>query len=238
MEQLVNKYKVTSFLILDDTFTLNKPRLEKICRGIVERKLPITWGCGTRTDQIDETTLAWMKAGGCVEISFGLETANPETLSLIRKDVSVEEQRRGIRLSKQAGFQTRVSVMVGLPGEGSAEIRRTLDFLIETEPNEIQIYPIMPYDGTTFHSEMEHLGISICNPNFSDWSKDSMHPIAETRWLSRQQITEVAMEMVTRLAEHGYTHMTGKEDVGKQKLDKVVSTGLTPFQLVESYRAD
>jgi hypothetical protein len=32
--------------------------------------------------------------------------------------------------------------------------------------------------------------------------------------------------------------MTGKEDVGKQKLDKVVSTGLTPFQLVESYRVD
>lgn len=65
-----------------------------------------------------------------------------------------------------------------------------------------------------------------------------MHPIAETRWLSRQQISEMAMEMVERLAQHGYTHMTGKEDVGKQKLDKVVSTGLTPFQLVESYRAD
>ena len=238
MQQLVEKYKVTSFLILDDTFTLNKPRLEKICQGIIDRKLPITWGCGTRTDQIDEKALGWLKAAGCVEISFGLETANPASLELIKKDVSVEQQRQGILLTKQAGLQARVSVMIGLPHESRAEIKNTLDFLIETEPNEIQIYPIMPYDGTTFHSEMDHLGITICNPNFSDWSKDSMHPIAETRWLSRQQITEVAMEMVTRLAEHGYTHMTGKEDVGKQKLDKVVSTGLTPFQLVESYRAN
>jgi len=238
MQQLVEKYEVTSFLILDDTFTLNKPRLEKICQGIIDRKLPITWGCGTRTDQIDEKALGWLKAAGCVEISFGLETANPASLELIKKDVSVEQQRQGILLTKQAGLQARVSVMIGLPHESRAEIKNTLDFLIETEPNEIQIYPIMPYDGTTFHSEMDHLGITICNPNFSDWSKDSMHPIAETRWLSRQQITEVAMEMVTRLAEHGYTHMTGKEDVGKQKLDKVVSTGLTPFQLVESYRAN
>jgi radical SAM superfamily enzyme YgiQ (UPF0313 family) len=238
MEQLVTKYKVTSFLILDDTFTLNKPRLEKICQGIIDRKLPITWGCGTRTDQIDEKALGWLKAAGCVEISFGLETANPASLELIKKDVSVEQQRQGILLTMQAGLHARVSVMIGLPGEARDEIRHTLDFLIETEPNEIQIYPIMPYDGTTLHSEMDHLGITICNPNFSDWSKDSMHPIAETRWLSRQQITEMAMEMVTRLAEHGYTHMTGKEDVGKQKLDKVVSTGLTPFQLVESYRAD
>ncbi len=54
MEQLVNKYNVSSFLILNDTFTLSKTRLKKICQGIIDRKLSITWGCGTRTDQIDE----------------------------------------------------------------------------------------------------------------------------------------------------------------------------------------
>ncbi len=125
--------------------------------------------------------------------------------------------------------------MLGLPGESEEEIRNTLNFLIETQPNEIQIYPILPFDGTTLKSNMEELGVSICNDNFSDWVKDSFAPIAQTKWLSREQISSMAKEMVAKLGEHGYTHMTGKEDVGKKKLDKVVSTGLTPFQLVESY---
>ena len=238
IQQLVDKYQATSFLILDDTFTLNKPRLEKICREIVSRDLPITWGCGTRTDQIDEETLKLLKGANCVEISFGLETANQTTLDRIRKDVSVEQQKNGILLSKKVGLQTRVSTMLGLPGESEREIENTLDFLLETEPNEIQIYPILPFDGTTFRSNMDELGISICNPNFSDWIKDSFAPIAETKWLSREQIVKMAGKMVERLSENGYTHMTGKEDVGKKKLNKVVSTGLTPFQLVESYRTD
>jgi radical SAM superfamily enzyme YgiQ (UPF0313 family) len=239
MQQLVDKYKVTSFLILDDTFTLKKERLRAICEGIVAKKLPITWACGTRTDQIDEETLQLLKMAGCNSITFGLESANEATLKLIKKGLTVEQQRRGVQLSKQAGFQTRVSVMLGLPGESVKEVRNTLDFLLETEPNEIQIYPIMPYDGTELHSKMDVLGISIDNDNCSDWSKDSLDPIAGTKDLSNEEIVLMAKEMVTRLTEEkGYTHMTGKESVGKLKLDKVVSTGLSPFQKVESYACE
>lgn len=236
MQQLVDKYNVHSFLILDDTFTLNKPRLEKICHEIAARNLRITWGCGTRTDQIDEHLLKLLRTAGCVEMSFGLETANQKTLDRIQKNVSVAQQRNGILMAKKAGFQTRVSTMLGLPGETEEDIRNTLQFLLETEPNEIQIYPILPFDGTSLHSDMEKWGISICNHNFNDWVKDSFAPIAETKWMSRGTIIKMAKEMVVKLSANGYTHMTGKEDGNKKKLKKVVSTGLTPFQLVESYR--
>lgn len=236
MQQFVDKYNVHSFLILDDTFTLNKPRLKKICTEIAARKLPITWGCGTRTDQIDEQTLKLLKSANCVEISFGLESANQETLDRINKGMTVEQQREGIRLAKQEGFQTRVSLMLGLPGETEKEIKNTLEFLLETQPNEIQVYPILPFDGTDFRSRMKEFGISILNHNFSDWVKDSLAPIAETKWISRSKIVQMTRHIVKRLSENGYTHMTGKEELGKLKLDKVVSTGLTPYQLVESAR--
>lgn len=238
MEQLVNVYNVTSFLILDDTFTLNKPRLKKICQGVVDRKLPITWGCGTRTDQVDKESLALLKSAGCVTISFGLESANQATLDLITKDIDVAQQKKGLLLSMEAGFQTRASVMVGLPGESHREIMNTLDFLLEVQPNEIQLYPIMPYDGTTVYERMDEWGIVIRNDNLSEWTKDSLNPIAGTSGLSLEQIEAVTREMVARLEEHGYTHMTGREEIGKQNLNKVVSTSLTPFQKVESYRTE
>ena len=236
MEQLVNKYQVTSFLILDDTFTLKKDRLERICRGIVEKKLPITWACGTRTDQIDEDIVQLLKDARCNSITFGIESANQKTLDLIRKDVSVEQQRKGILLSKRMGMQTRTSFMIGLPGESRTELMNSLKFLLETEPNEIQLYPVMPYDGTKVYNQREEWGIVICNENCSEWSKDSLNPIAASSNLSREQIIEVTKEMVEALKRQGYTHMTGKEHVGKLGLDKVVSTSLTPFQKVASYR--
>jgi anaerobic magnesium-protoporphyrin IX monomethyl ester cyclase len=234
MQQLVDKYDVHSFLILDDTFTLNKPRLKKICNEISARKLPISWGCGTRMDQVDEETFKLLRSANCVEISFGLETNNQKTLDRINKNITVEQQRRGILLAKQAGFQTRVSTMLGLPGETETEINNTLNFLLETQPNEIQVYPILPFDGTDFNARMDEHGITILNHNFSDWVKDSFAPIAETKWLTRERLVQMTRHVVQRLSENGYTHMTGKEEVGKKKLDKVVSTGLTPFQLVES----
>ena len=238
MQQLVDKYGVHSFLILDDTFTLNKPRLKKICNEIAARKLPITWGCGTRMDQVDDETFKLLKSANCVEISFGLETNNQATLDRINKSITTEAQRKGILLAKENGFQTRVSTLLGLPGETEREIENTLNFLLETQPNEIQVYPLLPFDGTDFRARMDEYGISICNHNFNDWVKDSFVPIAETKWLSRRQIVKMTRRVVKRLSENGYTHMTGKEDVGKKKLDKVVSTGLTPFQLVESAQFD
>ena len=237
MEQLVEKYNVKSFLILDDTFTLKKDRVKKIADLIIEKKLPIQWGCGTRMDQINEEVLQDLKRGGCVEISFGLETANQATLDKIKKEVKVEQQKHAIKIAKAAGFQTRVSTIVGLPGESEKELRHTLDFLIEAQPNEIQIYPILPFDGTALSSDPENMGVSVCDPNYDKWIKDSFAPIAETRWLSRENMVKMAKEMVARLCENGYTHMTGQEEFTKKKLDKVVSTGLTAFQLVESYKA-
>ncbi len=237
MEQLVKKYGVTSFLILDDTFTLKKNRVSQIADLIVEKKLPVKWGCGTRMDQIDESTLKDLKRAGCVEISFGLETANQATLDRIRKEIKVKQQKHAIKIAKAAGFQTRVSTMLGLPGETEKEIRNTLDFLLEAQPNEIQIYPILPFDGTAFSSETEDMGVSVCDGNYDNWVKDSFKPIAESRWLSRDNIVKMAKEMVACLSENGYTHMTGQEELTKKRLDKVVSTGLTAFQLVESYKA-
>lgn len=238
MDQLVNKYGITDIAILDDTFTLKKSRVMEICQGIIERKLPVKWACGTRTDQIDEEMLSIMKKAGCAQISFGLESANQATLDLIQKDVSVEQQRQGILMAKSVGLHTRVSVMLGLPGESPKEIRNTLNLLLETEPNEIQLYPIMPYDGTGFSEDREHFGIAVCNTNFSDWKKDSLAPVAQSQHLSSQQITQMACEMVDKLSEQGYTHMTGKEETTKKNLDKVVSTGLTAYQRIESAKVE
>lgn len=238
MQMLYEKYGVNSVVILDDTFTLKKSRVKEICQGILDRKLPTTWGCGTRVDQIDEETINLLKGSGCIAISFGIETANQSTLDLIRKEVTVEQQRRAVQLGKQAGLETRTSVMVGLPGESAREIRNTLDFLIETQPNEIQIYPIMPYDGTAIRQDMDTLGISICNHDPGAWTKDSLHPIAETKWLSLDEITQITREMVSKLQEYGYTHMTGHEHINRRNLDKVVGTALTPYQNVKSGGAD
>lgn len=238
IDLLVNRYNVNSFLFNDDTFTLKRQRVVDLCNEIIKRDYDLSWACGTRADHLDKELLELMKEAGCVEVSFGLESANQKTLDLIKKDISSEELFQAVKICSETGIQSRVSVMLGLPGETLDDNRNTLKFLLEAQPNEVQIYPLMPYLGTEFRDDMESYEISILNDKNGDWTKDSLNPIAQTSLISQEEIVGMAREMVRTLVSHGYTHMTPFEKNTKQKLSRVVSTGLTAFQLVESYTTE
>jgi len=48
MEHLVEDYDVETIAFMDNTFTLNRKRVEEICAEIKKRNLEILWGCTAR----------------------------------------------------------------------------------------------------------------------------------------------------------------------------------------------
>ena len=59
--QLVKeKYGTQQFAFKDDTFTVNRKRLEELCDLLIKRQLGVNWECTTRVDVLDEERLKKM----------------------------------------------------------------------------------------------------------------------------------------------------------------------------------
>ena len=68
LEWLRDEYGAEGIAFQDDTLTFDRKRAIEICDGIIERKINLPWGCGTRADVVTKEVLAKMSKAHCNEI--------------------------------------------------------------------------------------------------------------------------------------------------------------------------
>jgi radical SAM superfamily enzyme YgiQ (UPF0313 family) len=148
IQRLQARYGIREVSFYDDTFTIYKQQVARFCELIVERRIDLTWSCFARTDCVSPGLLAKMKAAGCHQILFGIESADEEVLRNIRKPINLDLTRRAVRMVQHAGIAVRAAFMFGNPGETTESMRRTVQFARELDPD-IAIFNITtPYPGT------------------------------------------------------------------------------------------
>ncbi len=104
IEQLVKEYNIGFFILADEEPTINKPKFLALCRELIERNLGIHWGINTRVTDIlrDEKELPLYRQAGLVHVSLGTEAAAQLNLDLFRKETTIEDNKRAVRLSLDA----------------------------------------------------------------------------------------------------------------------------------------
>ena len=236
MEFLKNNYDVKHVYIGDDIFSYNRKHAIDFCHQLLTRELSFNWSCLTRADCIDRELLKLMKESGCSEISYGVESANDTTLKLVNKREGSEDIRKAIVETKEIGINVRATVILGLPNEDENDVLKTLDFLIDVQPNEIQLYSLAAYDGAILFGNLEKYGIKIIDDNPETWSRNVLDPGCETELLTSDDIKRLAMRYVTTLAKYGYVYHKSTDKGIKQNLEKVIYTGFCPVQKIPDIR--
>jgi oxygen-independent coproporphyrinogen III oxidase len=85
-----------------------------------------------------ETRCREMAALGIDRISLGCQTFDPRVLGLCNRDNSDDLLRRVVPLLRAAGLAVNVDMMLGLPGQTHAGVRRDLALLDEIRPDAIE----------------------------------------------------------------------------------------------------
>lgn len=166
IEHLVTKYGIKDIQIFDDTFSLIPSRVEKICKGIIEKKLDVGWNCMTRVDKINPELLALMRKAGCYEIGFGIESGSDRILQFIKKATTTDLIRKGVRMTKDAGIDVRGFFMIGFPTETKEEILQTIKFAKDLDVDVAQFMVSTPLPGT----EMWEIAKQNGTINTDDWN--------------------------------------------------------------------
>ncbi|MFC1800480.1 B12-binding domain-containing radical SAM protein [Nanoarchaeota archaeon] len=147
---LIKKYGAKEIIFRDDTFTINKQYVTKLCDEMIKQGISkkIKWMCMTRVNLVDEKLLRIMKKAGCWSIHFGVESGSQRILDIIQKDITIEEIKRAFLLTRKVGIKTKAFFMLGLPTETRKESLQTIKFSKELDPDGVQFTITVPYPGT------------------------------------------------------------------------------------------
>ena len=111
------------------TFTLDKAWVRQICAMLRAEPRRYPWKCATTLHHLDEALVGEMAAAGCVRISVGVETFEPDAAGALPR----VKQRSSDRFEAVAawcnghGIELNCFVIVGLPGTTPEGAHRTIE---------------------------------------------------------------------------------------------------------------
>ncbi|MGQ9722111.1 MAG: B12-binding domain-containing radical SAM protein [Candidatus Jordarchaeum sp.] len=176
LKHLAESYRVRNIEFLDDTFTLNQRRAEKICDEIINRRLDIVWNCSSRVNTISQSLLEKMKKAGCDSIYYGVESGSQEILGRMKKGTTLNQTIRAFKKTKRVGMEIIGSFIIGFPGETINTIKKTISFAKFLKPDYAQFTICTPYPGTELFQIIENT--DIMQLFTKDWSKyDALKPV-------------------------------------------------------------
>ena len=142
----------------DSTFTINKKHTMKLMELMVKENLDLKWAAGTRMDRVDPELLEAMYTAGCRLLSTGIESGNEESLKVVQKGCTVEQQEAGVKMVRDAGMRILCNFILCLPGEDEAMVRNTIKFAKKLRPHMALFYLPVPYPGSALYKSCKEMG--------------------------------------------------------------------------------
>lgn len=139
IEKLVNDHQVGFFILADEEPTINRKKFIAFCEELIARGLPdkVKWGINTRVTDIirDAEYLALYRRAGLVHVSLGTEAAAQLKLDRFNKETKVAENKKAIRLLREADIFTEAQFIVGLENETAETLEETYRMARDWNPD-------------------------------------------------------------------------------------------------------
>ncbi len=217
IEYLKRDFGIQGISLLDEIgFPLNKRRAISHLEAIASTN--VVWRGQCRVDGLSSDIAGLLRESGCVTMCLGVESVSQKSLDLINKKINIERSKQSISLLKENGIETRLYMILGLPGEPENIVEETWNFIKDTNPEAVYLSLLTVRPGTEIDRNPKKFGIK---PLKVDWSR-TMHMFSryggeiptltfeyepQTPWgraPSNQKIIENYLELQQRIKENGY----------------------------------
>ena len=147
MKHLRTRFGVRHINIYDDLFTADRRRIAELCGMLTARPLGVQFNCAVRAGHTDRDLLGMLKAAGCLMVSLGVESGDAGMLERHKAGVTLAAVRETVAQIRAAGLRAKGLFMMGLPGETEESIRRTGDFLMSLDLDDMNMAKFTPFPG-------------------------------------------------------------------------------------------
>ncbi len=157
----LNKKGINYFWFGDENFTQDKQRVIAFRVEIFKRQKEgkigrIYWAVMGRVNNMDDEILRAMKESGCVQVGYGIETADKNILKSYRKGISLDNAKEVIRKTNHMGITTAAYFKIGAINVTYDSLETTKNFILnELEAVRIRIAFVYPFPGTRLREEVD-----------------------------------------------------------------------------------
>jgi radical SAM superfamily enzyme YgiQ (UPF0313 family) len=146
LDYLIEKYHIGFVFMADELFGKPKRRLREFCTYMSKKNLP--WRGSFRVTDIDEPTIAMLKAGNCAIIGLGLESADNRILISMKKHITIEQTENALKLIYDAKMPFSGNFIFGDINETVETAQTTLNWWEKHSQYSINLWPIVAYPGS------------------------------------------------------------------------------------------
>ena len=201
LDYMARRWGIRHVTFYDDIFTANRKRIEAFCSLMARKKPGITFNCAVRANEVDEDLMRVLEAAGCWQISFGVESGDPDIVKLHRQRSDLHEIRAKVEIAKRFGIRVKGLFIMGLPGDTEETIRRTIDYACSTDFDEVNVSKFTPFPGAPVYD-----GIRDCGEFDEDWPKMNLLNFCFVpKGLTRARLEELYRKFLERFYQRPST---------------------------------
>jgi anaerobic magnesium-protoporphyrin IX monomethyl ester cyclase len=153
MAHLHDSFGIPHIYIWDDTFLVDRRRVEAFCEALLSLGPPIAWSAYARVDQVDWSLLTLMRASGCTSLFFGIESGSDGILDVMKKGFKIGFALRQLELAREIIPNVMTGFIWGFPEETMDDLQRTEDVIEMLAYRKIQsrCVPLNPCANTSLY---------------------------------------------------------------------------------------
>ena len=197
IETLVDEHDVGFFILADEEPTIHRKKFIQFCEELIRRDLPdrVKWGINTRVTDIlrDEKLLPLYRKAGLVHVSLGTEAATQLKLDQFNKETRVDDNRRAIKLLRDADIFVEAQFIVGLDNETPETLEETYRMAWDWQPDLANWAMYTPWPFTPLFQE---LGDKVEVFDFSKYN--FVTPIMKPEAMERGELLDGVMKNYRR----------------------------------------
>ncbi|HEX9243811.1 MAG TPA: radical SAM protein [Anaeromyxobacter sp.] len=144
-------------LLTDEYPTSDRPRWEAFLDRMIELDTGVDLLMETRVPDIvrDRDILPKYVKAGIVHVYVGIEATDQETLNLVNKETTVDENRLALQLLSDHDLVSETSFVLGLPHDTPERIKETLALAKEYDPDFAHFLAIAPWPYASMWKDLE-----------------------------------------------------------------------------------
>lgn len=205
---LKEKYKINCIWFNDDTFVINKKRVEEFSKSMED--MDVIWFCHGRVNLMQSKDIfASMRKGNCRVISFGIESGDQKILDSMKKMITIEQIRNSVTYAKESDIKVGGFFILGMPRETKETIEKTFSFARELNLDYYAFSVATPYIGTELFERSVKEGLI---------KLDRQYDVYESDWIAgvtANLTKDVSNEELEDFQNKAFMEFTIKKHFGK-----------------------
>ena len=206
IQYLVAEFGVDEFIINDDSFIVDRKRVDRLCDLIIQAKLKINLHiqAGVTIWLLNEQLLQKMTKAGLYRLRLPVETGCETTLKYVNKPVDLKKTLEMIPVLHKLGLWVAGNFIIGFPHETLEEIWETIRYAEESTIDDVLYLIAQPYAGADMYTDYQEMGLLEQRLDQSTYTRTQY----DTKWLKAEQIQDLKILADSRFSKRRLQRLT------------------------------